>query len=260
MDLGLKGKVALVTGAGSPIGFGRAIAVTLAKEGADIVVSDINLNWAEKTATEIKALGQKAMAVKVDIANSSQVNDMVRAAIATMGKVDIMVNTAGHVGAEGTFYLTSEDDWDQTIDLMLKGPMNCTKAVIPHMLEHKYGKIVNMVSDTWETGRGSLAVYSSCEGGVAIFTRSVAYETADRGLNINCLAPGLSATGFLQGADGKPRDSERVEYIAKYTPLKRLTHPQDVANLAAFLVSDLASDIVGQIISVNGGFAMMLRM
>ena len=257
MDLGLKGKVALVTGAGSQIGFGHATAVTLAKEGCDVIANDINLAEAEKTAAEIRASGRRAIAIKADVGNSAQVNDMVKTAMAQFGRIDILVNNAGGPGAGGPIHLTREADWDATISLLFKGVMNCTRAVLPQMLERKYGKIINIASGLGKTGSPNNSVYSACKGAVITFTKSVAAEVADKGINVNCVCPGLSTTNFLRGPDGKVRSPEMVEGVRQSIPLKRLTEPQDIANMVTFLVSDVASDIVGQPFSVNGGNSMI---
>lgn len=257
MDLHLNDKVALITGAGSQIGFGHATAVTMAKEGCDIIVNDINLDGAEKTVAEVKALGRRALAIKADVGNSSQVNDMVKNALKQFGKIDILVNNAGAGGAGGPIHLTKEEDWDSTINLLFKGVMNCTKAVLPQMLERKYGKIVNIASGLGKTGSPNNSVYSSCKAAVITFTKSVAAEVADKGINMNCVCPGLSTTNFLRGPDGRIRNPEMIEGVRATIPLKRLTEPQDVANMVTFLVSDVASDIVGQPFSVNGGLSMI---
>ena len=257
MDLDLKGKVALITGAGSQIGFGHATAVTMAKEGCDIVANDINLDGAEQTAAEVRVLGNRAIAIKADVGNSSQVNDMVKTALAEFGKIDILVNNAGAGGAGGPIHLTKEEDWESTISLLFKGVMNCTKAVLPQMLERKYGKIINIASGLGKTGSPNNSVYSSCKGAVIAFTKSVAAEVADKGINVNCVCPGLSKTNFLRGSDGEIRNPEMIEGVRLTIPLKRLTEPPDVANMVTFLASDVASDIVGQPISVNGGLSMI---
>ncbi len=256
MDLGLKDKVAIITGSGSPKGFGHATAVTMAKEGAHIVVNDINIATAEKTAEEIRGLGVKAIAIKADVGNSAEVQAMVKQAIATFGKIDILVNNAGAGGAGGPIHLTKEEDWDKSIALLLKGPMNCTKYVLPYMLERKYGKIVNISSGLGRTGAPNNSVYSACKGAVISFTRSIAGEVADKGINVNCVCPGLSATNFLRDKDGKIRNPEMLVQMAKSLPLKRLTEAQDIGNMVTILCSDITCDIVGQTIGVNGGNSM----
>ena len=257
MNLYLSGKVALVTGSGSQIGFGHATVVTMAKEGCDVIVNDINLEAAEQTADEIRKLGRKAIAVKADVGEKTQVNQMVSTAISEFGRIDILVNNAGAGGAGGPIHLTREEDWEKTINLLFTGVMNCTKAVLPGMLERRYGKIVNIASGLGRTGSPNNSVYASCKGAVITFTKSVAAEVADKGINVNCVCPGLSTTNFLRDANGEVRSPEMVEDVRKGIPLKRLTEPQDVANMVTFLVSDVSSDIVGQTIGVNGGNSMI---
>lgn len=256
MDLGLKGKVALITGSGSPLGFGYAAAVTMAKEGSNIIINDINMATAEKSAQEIRGLGVKAIAVKADVGKSAEVEAMVKQAIAYFGKIDILVNNAGAGGAGGPIHLTKEEDWEKSFALLLKGPMNCTKAVLPYMLERKYGKIVNISSGLGRTGAPNNSVYASCKGAVITFTRSVAAEVADKGINVNCVCPGLSATNFLRDKDGKLLNPDMLVEFAKNLPLKRLTEAQDIGNMVAILCSDITGDVVGQTIGVNGGNSM----
>ncbi|MEE8419001.1 MAG: SDR family NAD(P)-dependent oxidoreductase, partial [Dehalococcoidales bacterium] len=146
MELGLTDKVALVTGAGSQIGFGRATAVTLAREGCNIVVADMYLEGAKKTVAEIKKLGRRAIAVKVDVSSGSEVDDMVAQALAEFGRIDILINNAGIAGGGGFFANSKPESWNRTIDVNIYGTLNCTRAVLPQMVENKYGKIINLAS------------------------------------------------------------------------------------------------------------------
>ena len=263
MELGLKDKVALVTGAGSQTGFGRATAVTLAKEGCDIIAADMYLEGAEKTAAEIKDLGRKALAVQVDISKINEVNDMVDKALAEFGRIDILVNNAGIAGGGGFFANSNPENWNRTIEVNLYGTMNCARAVLPHMLENKYGKIINFTSGLAKSGGPGTAVYSASKGAVISFTKSIAAEVAALGINVNCVSPGLApSTNFGGVPDATPRDSgeplsERSQSVLATIPLGRFTEPQDVANMVAYLASDVASDIIGQPISVEGGRFMM---
>ena len=263
MDLGLKDKVAVVTGSGSQLGFGRATAVTLAAEGCCVVVADAYLEGAEKTVAEIKASGNKAKAVKVDITDGSDVSAMVKAVMAEFGRIDILVNNAGIAGRGGFFANSDEESWDQIINVNIKGLLNCTRQVLPHMLARRYGKIVNIASGLGKSGGPGTAVYSATKGAVISFTKSLAAEVAASGINVNCVAPGLApSTNFGGTPDGIESSSERIESersksVLATIPLGRFTGPQDVANMVAYLVSDLADDIVGQPISVEGGRFMM---
>ncbi len=263
MDLGLKDKVALVTGAGSQIGFGKATAVTLAQEGCNIIVADMYLEGAEKTAAEIKDLGHKAMAIQVDISKISEVNDMVTKALAEFSRIDILINNAGIAGGGGFFASSNPENWNRTIDVNLYGTMNCTRAVLPHMLENKYGKIINFTSGLAKSGGPYTAVYSASKGAVISFTKSIAAEVAALGVNVNCVSPGLApSTNFGGTPDAAPSDpsqplSERSQSVLATIPLGRFTEPKDVAPMVAYLASDVASDIIGQPFSVEGGRFMM---
>ena len=257
MDLGLKGKVALVTGAGSQIGFGRAIAVTLAAEGCDVVVNDVSLDGAKQTAAQVIALGRRASAIRADVASSAEVSEMVRAALAEFGQIDILVNNAGIGSGGGPFVQTDEAAWDRLIGINFRGVLNCSKAVLPQMLARGSGKIVSIASGLGKSGGPNTAVYSATKGAVIAFTKSLAAEVAAQGINVNSVAPGISDTNFLRNADGSLRDPAGLEAVRRTIPLGRTTKPQDIANMVAFLASDLAADIVGQAFSVEGGRFMM---
>jgi 3-oxoacyl-[acyl-carrier protein] reductase len=249
MDLGLKGKIALVTGAGSQKGYGKAIALTLAREGCDVIVADIDLAGAKQTALEIEALGRKAMALKADISKSSEVNDMAKAAMAKFKRIDILVNNAGAITPPKPFADKTEAEFNRDIDLNLKGTINCTKAVLDNMLANKSGKIINISSIGYKKGMAHTAAYSAAKAGVVGFTQSLAVELAPSGINVNSIAPGLGLTNFGGGAP--PPDM--LKGALARIPVRRTTQPQDIANAVAFLASDAASDIAGQTLSVDGG-------
>ena len=263
MDLGLLDKVALVTGSGSQLGFGKAIAVTLAREGCNVVVADMYFAGAQKTAAEIKAVGRSALAVKVDITDSGDVSTMVKAALAEFDRIDILVNNAGIAGRGGFFASSDEASWDQLINVNIKGMLNCTRQILPHMLANKYGKIVNIASGLGKSGGPGTAVYSATKGAVISFTKSLAAEVAASGIRVNCVAPGLAPSTNFGGTpdrlESNPQSvaSERSKSVLATIPLGRFTQPQDVANMVAYLVSHLADDVVGQPISVEGGRFMM---
>ena len=248
MDLGLKGKVALVTGAGSQKGFGRAIAVALAKEGCDLIVADIDLQSAKQTEGEIKNLGRQAIAVKADITDSQEVNDMVKVALDRFGKIDILVNNAGAATPPKLFIDTTEDEWDFNIDLNLKGMLKCTKAVLDHMIPRKSGKIINLSSFGAKTGGENTTVYAAAKAGILSFTRGLATEVRPLGINVNAVAPGVGLTNFIRKA---PR--EILNELIQKTPARRTTTPEDIAMAVAYFASDVSSDVVGQTLSVDGG-------
>ena len=252
MDLGFKGKVALVTGTASQIGMGKAISLTLAKEGCDIISADIDLEGAQKTADEVKALGVKAIALKADVANRAEVDDMVNAALAEFGKIDILVNTAGLTAGGGPFIQQKKEIWDKDINVNFYGTMNCCQAVLPGMVEHQYGKIINFSSGVARSGGFGGGSYAPAKGAVLTLTKGLAIEFGDKGINVNGIAPGMAATNF--GGGGIARDPERAKAMASRFPLKRLTTVEDIANTVAFLASDISSGIAGHTIDVGGSY------
>jgi NAD(P)-dependent dehydrogenase (short-subunit alcohol dehydrogenase family) len=252
MDLGLKDKVALVTGAGSQVGFGKAICLLLAKEGCDIVASDIDLEGAKATAAAVETLGRKALAVKCDITKKADSVEMVKQALATFGKIDILVNNAGAILRGGPFVQQDEAYWDGELALNLKGCMFVAQAVLPGMIEKKYGKIVNVSSDTAKHVSPLLGVsmYNIAKTGVYKFTRDLAAAMIGNGINVNSVSPGWSMdTDFAKVPDKKAAE----EFFKKETPIGRGTTAMDIAAAVAFFASDLSGDIVGQILSISGG-------
>jgi NAD(P)-dependent dehydrogenase (short-subunit alcohol dehydrogenase family) len=252
MELGLKGKVALVTGAGSPIGFGREIALTLAREGCDIIANDINLEEVEQAAAEVTSLGCKALAVKADVTNSAEVHDMVERAQNKFGNIDILVNNAGAAFATGPFSEQNEEDWGKDFNLNLKAFFICTKAVLPQMLERQWGKIINISSGTAKCGGPNYEAYAACKSGIGGFSKSLALAVATSGINVNCIAPGCAVTNFV-GGNMSPGLQAMID---TKVPQKRPTTPRDIANMVAFLASDVSSNITGQMFSVDGGLTM----
>jgi NAD(P)-dependent dehydrogenase (short-subunit alcohol dehydrogenase family) len=253
MDFCLKGKVALVTGAGSQIGFGKAIALTLAGEGCDVIVTDIDLKGAGQTAAAVEALGRKALALKADVTRNAEVVEMVKTATKTFGKIDILVNNAGHASAARRFVEKTEAEWDFDINLNLKGVLNCTSAVLPQMLSRKSGKIVNVASGAGRTGLIDRSTYSAAKGGVIAFTKALAKEVAASGINVNCVAPFAADTNFIRD---RKDPGEYLKRAVSAVPLGRATTPQDVANAVAFFVSEVSSYVEGQTLSLNGGASM----
>ena len=251
MDLGLKGKTAIVTGAGSQIGYGKGIALTLAHEGCDIVVSDKDIEGAEQTAAKIKALGGEANAIKADISDCSEVKKMVKAALSRYGKIDILVNNAGYSSPMKPFVDKPESEWSADININLKGTAYCSQAVLGHMISRKKGKIINISSSGARTGGAGVAAYCAAKAGIIAFTKSLAAEVAALGINVNAIAPGPGDTGFVRQA---PPDM--LEMVLKKIPLGRTTTPQDIGNMVAILASDVSIDVVGQTIIVDGGMIM----
>ena len=253
MDLKLQGKTALVTGAGSQGGFGEAICTTLAEEGCDIIVGDIDFEGAKKTAAKVEVLKRKALAVQCDVTKKEAVQAMIAQALERFGQIDILVNNAGAVlGRDQSFVDQDENLWDREIALNLKGYMLCAQAVLPSMVKRKYGKIINIGSDSVKATLPMVSTYHIAKAGVHKFTRELARTYVTEGIHVNCVSPGWSVATNLGkniGIDTKALE----EILLKTTPLGRGTSPQDVAVAVAFLASDLAADIVGQILSVSGG-------
>jgi 3-oxoacyl-[acyl-carrier protein] reductase len=252
MDLGLKGKVALVTGAGSQTGQGKAIALTLAREGCEIIAVDIDIEGVEETAVEVRALERKAIALKADIADGAAVKEIVKRALKEFGKIDILVNNAGGQVGGGPVAEMDEARWDKTLNINLKGAMLCSRAVLPGMLSRKYGKIVNMSSHPGLLGAPNGSPYAAATAGILGFTKSLATEVGPSGINVNVIVPGMVPTNFF-----KDLTPERIKAFAERLPMRRVGTVQDIANLVAFLVSDVSSYITGQTIIADGGSLML---
>jgi NAD(P)-dependent dehydrogenase (short-subunit alcohol dehydrogenase family) len=250
MDLKLKDKVAIVTGTGSQIGFGKGIALKLAKEGCHIISADVDYEGAKETAEEVKRLGRKALAFKVDIAKRAEVDKAVEKALGEFGRIDILVNCAGRASGLRPFAVSETEQWDMDININLKGTMNFTHAVLPHMLERKYGKIVNFSTHAAHqpTGLAGAASYVAAKAGTVMFSKTLAGEVGTAGININIIAPGPGATNFHKVSGNDPRMAGIVESLAK---AGKTTTPEDIANAVAFLVSDVSSKLSGQVLEVS---------
>ena len=247
-NLDLKGKVALVTGAAQ--GIGKAVALLLARNAADLVISDINLEKAEETAREIQSIGRGAMAIKVDVANLGDVEQMVEAVLERFGHIDILINNAG-ITRDRLILRMTEEDWDAVLNINLKGTFHCTKTVIRHMSKQRNGKIVNIASVVGEMGNAGQANYSASKAGVIGFTKTIAREFAQRGINVNAIAPGYIETPMTEALPEKAK-----EELKRIIPMERLGRPEDVAEAVLFLVSEASSYITGQVLNVNGGIYM----
>ncbi|MGD1118565.1 MAG: SDR family oxidoreductase [Dehalococcoidales bacterium] len=250
MDLKLKDKVAIVTGTGSQIGFGRGIALTLAKEGCDVISVDLDLEGAKQTAADVKKLGRKTLALKVDITKKAEIDAAVKKILAEFGRIDILVNCAGRASGLRPFVESTEEQWDIDININLRGTMNFTRAVLPYMLERKYGKIVNFSTHAAHqpTGLAGAASYVAAKSGTVMFSKTLAGEVGVSGINVNIIAPGPGATNFHKVSGGDPHMAGIVENLAK---AGKTTTPEDIANAVAFLVSDVSSKLSGQILEVS---------
>lgn len=246
----LKNKVAIITGAGS--GIGRAAALAFAREGAKVVVAD----WAEAGGNEtvklIKKLSQKyqAIFVKVDVANSGDVKNLVKQCLAKYGRVDILFNNAGIVKM-GSLHETAEADWDQVIAVNLKGVFLCSKAVIPQMLKQGKGKIVNTASIAGLVGFDQIGAYCASKGGIIALTREMALEYASKKINVNCIAPGVIKTAMTKDMLNDPAAAQG---LAASTPYPRLGEPEDIALAAVYLAADESDFVTGQVLVVDGGW------
>ncbi len=242
----LDAKIAVVTGASR--GIGRAIALKLAAEGAKVVVNYAgNVHAAEEVVKKIEGLGGEAFAFQCDVADGAAVDAMVKETIARFGALDILVNNAG-ITRDALLLRMKEEDWDSVLATNLKGMFLCTKAVSRRMMKQKSGRILNMASVVGVAGNAGQANYAAAKAGVIGFTKSAAKELASRNITVNAIAPGFIATDMTAALDR--------EEILKTIPLARLGVPEDVAETAAFLVSDKASYITGQTIHVDGGMVM----
>jgi 2-hydroxycyclohexanecarboxyl-CoA dehydrogenase len=250
MDLKLKDKVAIVTGTGSQTGFGKGIALMLASEGCHIASVDMDLAGAQKTAAEVKALGRKALALKVDITKKTEIDAVVEKIIKEFGKIDILVNCAGRASGLRPFVTMTEDQWDIDIDTNLKGTIKFTRAVLPHMLERNYGKIVNFSTHAAHqpTGLAGSTAYVAAKAGTVMFSKTLAGEVGASGININIIAPGPGNTNFHRASGGDAHMAGIVDTLAK---AGKTTTPEDIANAVAFLVSDVSVKLSGQILEVS---------
>ena len=250
MDLGLKDKVALVTGAGSQVGFGKGIVLVLAKHGCNIIANDIDGEGAQKTAAEAEALGRKALAIKADVTKQSEVKDMVKKALDKFGRIDILVNNAGRATTPTPFVETPEKNWEMVFNLNIYGVFYCTKAVLPQMIERKSGKIINITSGAGISGMPRCVHYGASKAAIIAFTKGLSKEVIVHGINVNAVAPGVGDTNFLNAfPEGE------IDRAVATVPTKRSTTPEDVGNMVAYLASDLARQVVGQTYLVDGGHA-----
>jgi len=243
----LKGKVALVTG--SAQGIGKSIAIALAKQGADIIISDINIELATATAKEIEALGVKTMPLKTNVADSVDVASSVAQAAKAFGKIDILINNAG-ITKDNLLIRMKDEEWDAVLSVNLRSMFLCSKSVAPLMMKNRWGRIVNIASIVGEMGNFGQANYSAAKAGAIGLTKTIARELASRNITCNAIAPGFIDTAMTQklSDDVKKRLSEQI-------PLARLGSPEDIANAVVFLCAD-ADYITGQVINVNGGMYM----
>jgi 3-oxoacyl-[acyl-carrier protein] reductase len=245
----LKDKVSIITGGVQ--GIGRAIVDTFAKEGSHIAVFDVSQETCDNTAKEIQnQFKVKATGLKVDVTKYEEVEDGTKKVVDTLGKVDILVNNAG-ITKDNLLLRMSDAEWDAVLQVNLKGPFNCTKAVISPMRKSKGGRIINIASIVGLMGNAGQANYSASKGGLIALTKTTAREYAKRNILVNAIAPGFIRTAMTEKL---PDDVKKA--LSAQIPLERLGEPQDVANIALFLASDESSYVTGHVLSVNGGMYM----
>lgn len=244
----LEGRKALITGAAQ--GIGKTVALLLASEGADVAVSDINMELAAETSLEIEKMGRRSVAIKGNVADSNSAETMVKEAAEKLGGLDILVNNAG-ITKDSLILRMKEDDWDAVINVNLKGTFNCTKAAVKLMSKQRSGKIVNIASIVGLMGNAGQANYAASKAGVIGLTKTTAREFAARGITVNAVAPGFIATAMTDAIPEKAKEELNAQI-----PMGRLGLPADVAEAVLFLSGASADYITGQVLSVNGGMYM----
>jgi 3-oxoacyl-[acyl-carrier protein] reductase len=247
----LEGKAAVVTGGGR--GIGRAVCLAFAREGADVIVNYASKDQpAQEVVRMIQEMGRKAVPVKGNVAIRADVERIIRAAVENFGKIDILVNNAG-VSKPNMLYKMTEEQWDEVIDIQLKGPFLCTQVASKYMMEKKYGKIINVTSSAGLWGTKGQINYSSAKGGVVAFTKSAARELAGYGIRVNVIQPGYVSTEMFEKVKADPK---LMEIYTGRILLGRFAEPEEVAHTFVFLASEESNYITGQLICVDGGLGM----
>ena len=244
----LKDKTALVTGATR--GIGKAIAIRMAKEGAHIGVAGRDIDKAEEVAGEIRSLGVRGIAIRLDVSNPDEVKGAFEKFINEFGRIDVLVNNAG-ITRDALILRMKDEDWDSVLDTNLKGTFLCSREAIKIMTRQHSGKIINISSVVAFTGNPGQTNYSASKAGIVGLTRSIAKEYASRGITANVIAPGFIQTAMTDALPEKVK-----EEMKKLIPLGRFGLPDDIANATVFLASEEADYITGQVIHVNGGMYM----
>ncbi|KEI01952.1 3-oxoacyl-[acyl-carrier-protein] reductase [Clostridium botulinum] len=245
-EIMLTGKNAIVTG--SSRGIGKAIAIKLAELGANVVLNyRSDINSVNEVVKEIESKGVKAVAIQGDISKFEDAKKIVDEAIEKLGSIDILVNNAG-ITKDTLLMRMKEEEFDKVVEVNLKGVFNCTKHVVPIMMKQRSGKIINISSVVGLSGNAGQSNYAAAKAGIIGFTKSVAKEIASRGITVNAVAPGFIATDMTDVLSDKVKEN-----IKNNIPLKRVGDSKDIANTVAFLSSNMASYITGQVISVDGG-------
>ena len=244
----LEGRVAFVTGAAQ--GIGRAIALALAEDGADLALGDLNLEKLEATAREVEGLGKKALALHLDVSSSDSVQAAVAKTLETWGKIDILVNNAG-ITKDNLVLRMKPQDWDAVLGVNLNGAFHCIRTVLPGMVKQRYGRIVNIASVVAQSGNPGQANYIASKAGVIGLTKAVASEVGSRNITVNAVAPGFIATAMTEKLPEAVR-----ERMLTLIPVGRMGTDRDVARGVRFLVSEEAGYITGHVLNINGGMYM----
>jgi len=260
MSVELTGKGAIVTGGGD--GIGRAIALTLAREGASVVIADINKESADRVAQEITDQGGRALGIEADVASKASVDAMSQQALGSLGSIDILVNNAG-VQYVCTVVDFPESEWNRLIAVILSGTFFCTQAALRSMIPRRTGRIVNISSLFGRVGAKYKPAYTAAKHGVIGLTRSTALEVAEYGITVNAICPGVTRTRIVEGqldglaaTHGISRDEVMEKVFFPEIPQKRILDPQEIADCALFLISEKAFAITGQAINVSAGWVM----
>ncbi len=251
----LQGKTALVAGGGG--GIGRAVALAMGREGANIAVADIAKDNAEKVSSEVRGLGVDAMPCLVDLTKKADVDRMVGEVLGRFGQIHILVNCQGWDRLE-PFVESNEETWEKLLAINFKSLLYTSKAVLPNMISHGGGKVVNISSDAGRVGSSWEAVYAGAKGAVIAFSKTIAREVARYKINVNVVCPGLTETPLLQAVRSQSEQTAKiVDAVTKATPFRRPAMPEEIAETVLFLASSSADFITGQTVSVSGGLTMV---
>ncbi|AKS30895.1 SDR family NAD(P)-dependent oxidoreductase [Mycolicibacterium goodii] len=261
VQLDLTGRRVLITGAGQ--GVGRGLALAFATAGADVVVNDLRAERAEAVVDEIRTKGATATAAAFDVTDYAAVTAAVSEAVSNAGHIDILINNAGNAGAEGfasraPFAETTPEDWEPFLRVNLYGVLHCTRAVLPSMIDRKWGRILTIVSDAGRTGDANGAGYAAAKAGAAGLTRSLALETGRHGITANNIALGTMRTPLTESLWAEQADSPQAKAILSGYAVRRPGLPEDVTHLAVLLAGEHGAWITGQTIPVNGGYSFAL--
>ena len=252
--MNLTGKSAMVTGGGR--GIGRAIALGLASEGAQVAVLDVLADSAESVRREVDALGVKGLALAADLTRRAEVERAVQETLAQFGQIDLLVNNAGWDRMQ-LFLDSDEETWERIIAINFKAVLYTCRAVLPHMAARRSGKVVNIASDAGRVGSSGEAVYAGTKGAVIAFSKTLAREMARYGVTVNVVCPGLTETPLLAGMRAESARNEKVlDAVTRAIPLGRVATPDDVAGAVVYFASPAADYVTGQTLSVSGGLTM----